>query len=199
MTPPISPPRETMSYLTFPVSTRSVPVSTDTVLTDMTYQWLYNSVLFGDDQSDLFGDDQLRHDDVSDTESTDITEKLPVGYQVTNLLETFLWLSVGQDSQIQSVLHVIHIPDFSTPHRLDTYTPSLLRLTGFMGSPSTTDSKIRYWKPTLIPTSDLPLSVNSWVWRWCGADVCVVSCVIHLCHICSPSGRIVVGSLGHLS
>ena len=31
-----------------------------------------------------------RHDDVSDTESTDITEVLPVGYQVTSLLETLL-------------------------------------------------------------------------------------------------------------
>ena len=108
-----------------------------------------------------------RHDDVSDTESTDIDEVLPVGYQVTSLLETFLWISVGQDSHlsIQPVLHVTHIPDFSTPHRLDTYTPAALsRLTGFMGSPSTADSKIRYWKPTLIATSDLPLQVNSRVW-----------------------------------
>ena len=31
-----------------------------------------------------------RHDDVSDTESTDITEVLPVGYQVTSLLEELL-------------------------------------------------------------------------------------------------------------
>jgi hypothetical protein len=101
-----------------------------------------------------------RHDDVSDTESTDITEVLPIGYQVTSLLERLLWLSVGQDSHlpIPPVLHVIHIPDFSTPHRLDTYTPTaLLRPTGFMGSPSTADSKLRYWKPTLIATSDLPL------------------------------------------
>ena len=60
------------------------------------------------------------HDDLSDTESTDIAEVLPVGYQVTSLLETLLWLSVGQDSHFQPVLHVIHIPDFSTPHRLDT-------------------------------------------------------------------------------
>jgi hypothetical protein len=43
---------------------------------------------------------------VSDTESTDITEVLPVGYQVSSLLRTILWLSVGQDSHlpIQSVL-----------------------------------------------------------------------------------------------
>jgi hypothetical protein len=101
-----------------------------------------------------------RHHDVSDTESTDITEVLPVGYQVTSLLEGLLWISVGQDSHlpIQTVLHVIRIPDFSTSHRLDTYTPTtLLRPTGFMGSPSSTDSQFRYWKPTLIPTSDLPL------------------------------------------
>ncbi len=47
------------------------------------------------------------HDDVSDTESTDITEVLPVGYQVTSLLGTLLWISVGQDSHlpIQPVLH----------------------------------------------------------------------------------------------
>ena len=60
-----------------------------------------------------------RHDDVSDTESTDIAEVLPVGYQVTSLLGALLWLSVGQDSHfpIQPVLHVIHIPDSSTPLR----------------------------------------------------------------------------------
>jgi hypothetical protein len=100
------------------------------------------------------------HDDVSDTESTDITEVLPVGYQVTNFLGALLWLSVGQDSPllIQPVLHVIHIPDPSTPLRLDTYTPvALFRLTGFMGSPPITDTKLRYWEPTLIVTSDLPL------------------------------------------
>ena len=77
-----------------------------------------------------------------------------------NEIQMETWISVGQDSHlpIQPVLHVIHIPDFSTPLRLDTYTPAaLLRLTGFMGSPSTADSKLRYWKPTLIATSDLPL------------------------------------------
>ena len=31
-----------------------------------------------------------RHDDVSDTESTDITEVLPVGYQTTGRLEMLL-------------------------------------------------------------------------------------------------------------
>jgi hypothetical protein len=30
-----------------------------TLLTDMTYQWVYNPGLFGDDQSGLFGDDQF--------------------------------------------------------------------------------------------------------------------------------------------
>jgi hypothetical protein len=117
------------------------------------------------------------HDDVSDTESTDIVEVLPNGYQVIILLETLLWLSVGQDSHlpIQTVHHVIHIPDFSTPHRLDTYTPTvLLRLTGFMGSPSTADSKLRYWKPTLITTSDLlmsKLTSVSLTWNRCVCGV----------------------------
>jgi hypothetical protein len=72
--------------------------------------------------------------------------------QVTSLLWEFLWLSVGQDSHfpIQPVLHVIHIHDSSIPpRRLDTYTPSaLLRLTGFMGSPSITDTDLDYWGPT---------------------------------------------------
>jgi hypothetical protein len=69
---------------------------------------------------------------------TDIVEVLLVGYQVTRLLGVFLWKSVGQYSHlsIQTVLHVIHTPDSSTPLRLDTYTPTvLLRLTGFMGVP----------------------------------------------------------------
>ena len=56
------------------------------------------------------------------------------------------------------VLHVIYIHDFSIPlRRLDTYTPAApLRLTGFMGSPSTADTELVYWGPTLIATYDLP-------------------------------------------
>ena len=97
-----------------------------------------------------------RHDDVFDTESTDIVEVLPVGYQVTSLLWELLCLSVGQDSHlpIQPVLHVIHLHVSSIPLRhLDTYTPAaLLRLTGFMGSPSIADTELVYWGPTLIAT-----------------------------------------------
>ncbi len=106
--------------------------------------------------------------------------------QVASLLWEFLWLSVGQDSHlpIQPVLHVIHIHDSSIPlRRLDTYTPSaLLRLTGFMGSPSIADTDLDYWGPTLIADSDLPSWVRSRVWRWCRTNLIVVSWDIHLCH-----------------
>jgi len=82
-----------------------------------------------------------------DTNSADIGEVLPVGYQVTSLLWELLWLSVGQDSHLptQPVLHVIHIHDSSIPlRRLDTYTPvSFSRLTGFMGSPSIADTDLK--------------------------------------------------------
>jgi hypothetical protein len=41
---------------------------------------------------------------------------------------------------------------------LDTNAPTtLLRLTGVNGSPPIADTKFRYWEPTLIVTSDLPL------------------------------------------
>ena len=90
-----------------------------------------------------------RHDDVFDTESTDIVEVLPVGYQVTSLLWELLWLSVGQDSHlpIQPVLHGIHSSDSQSrlPYRLDDYPPAaFLDLTGFMGSPSVADTALSY-------------------------------------------------------
>jgi hypothetical protein len=101
-----------------------------------------------------------RHDDVFDTESTDIVEVLPVGYQVTSLLWKLFWLSVGEihTCRCQPVLHVIYIHDSSIPlRRLDTYTPAApLCLTGFMGSPSIADTELVYWGPTLIDTYNLP-------------------------------------------
>jgi hypothetical protein len=87
--------------------------------------------------------------------------------------------------------------DSSTPLRLDTCTPTVFwHLTGFMGSPLTSDSELMYRGPTLIVTSDLPLWVRKRVWRWCGrwcgTNLCVVSWDIHLYHVCAPSGRTVM-------
>ena len=93
------------------------------------------------------------------------TTRLEHGFQVTSLLWKLLWLSVGKDSHlpIQPVLHVIHIHGSSIPlRRLDTYTPTeLLRLTGFIGSPSIPDTELDYWGPSLITTSDIPSRVRS--------------------------------------